>query len=74
MPRHCEDDGEHGRGTSRRHALKRMIVASPSPMAPFPAIALDTGDADEFSSSKAGGFACSRGLYPYEQGTVAITS
>ena len=67
MPYHCQDS-DHGCGVGRRHALASMMVVRLS------FVALDTGDADEFSSSKAGGFACSRGLYPYEQGKVAITS
>lgn len=78
MPHHCEDDSEHGRGTSRRHALRRMIVASPSSMAPFPAIApframaLDTGDTDEFTFAQAGGFACFCGLHPHMQGKITV--
>ena len=66
MPHHYWDR-DHGHGTSRRHALDRMSVTSPLSMA------LDTGDADEFSFSKAGGSACPRGLYP-QQGKVAVAS
>ena len=72
MPRHCEDDGEHGRGTSRRHALKGMIVASPSSMAPFAATALDTGDTDEFTFTTAGDFACFCGVRPHRQGKITV--
>jgi hypothetical protein len=67
MPRHCEHS-DHGRGTDRDHALARMIVISLFSMA------LDTGDADEFTFSGTGGFACFRGLSPYEQATVAVAS
>lgn len=67
MPRHCENSN-HGCGTRRDHALARMIVSRPS------SVALDTGDADEFSFSKAGGFARSRGLCPCEQSKVAVAS
>ena len=78
MPHHCEDDGEHGRGTSRRHALKGMIVASLSSMAPFaatapfPATALDTGDTDEFTFTTAGDFACFCGVRPHRQGKITV--
>jgi len=37
-------------------------------------VALDTGDADEFSFSKAGGSACFRGLCPRERGKIAVAS
>lgn len=67
MPYHREP-GEHGCGVSRRHVLERMIVISPS------SVVLDTGDADEFTSSKAGDLACSWGLYPCEQGKLAVAS
>lgn len=72
MPQHCEDDGEHGRGTSRRHALKGMIVASLSSMAPFAATALDTGDTDEFTFTTAGDFACFCGVRPHRQGKITV--
>jgi len=65
---HHGKDSEHGCGTGRDHALVHMIVSRPS------SVALDTGDADEFSFSKAGGFACFRGLCPCEQGKVAVAS
>ena len=68
MPHHQDDDSEHGHGTSRHHALARMIVASPS------SIALDTGGPDEFTFTTAGGFACFWGLCPYKQGKVAVAS
>lgn len=67
MPRHCENS-DHGCGTGRDHMLARMIVISLSSMA------LDTGDADEFSFGKAGGSACFRGLCPCEQSKVAVAS
>lgn len=49
-------------GVSRRHALDPMCVTSPLSMA------LDTGDADEFTFSTAGGFACFCGVRPHKQG------
>ncbi|CAN7722863.1 hypothetical protein [Mesorhizobium caraganae] len=61
MPHHYWDR-DHGHGTSRRHALDRMSVTSPLSMA------LDTGDADEFSFATAGGFACFCGVRPHKQG------
>lgn len=67
MPHHCQDS-EHGCGVDRDQALARMIVSRPSSMA------LDTGDADEFSFSKAGGSACFWGFCPCEQGKVAVAS
>ena len=67
MPYHCKDS-EHGRGVGRRHALTGMIVVRLS------FVALDTGDADEFSFSKAGGSACFRGICPCEQGKAAVAS
>ncbi|MCA0031038.1 hypothetical protein [Mesorhizobium sp. B263B2A] len=67
MPYHREP-GEHGRGVSRRHVLERMMVTDLSP------VTLDTGDADEFTSSKAGALAYSQGFYPCEQGKLAVAS
>ena len=67
MSRHCEHS-DHGCGTGRDHALVRMIAIRLFSMA------LDTGDADEFTFSGTGGFACFRGLSPYEQATVAVAS
>lgn len=67
MPHHCEHS-DHGCGTGRRHALPSVIVVGPS------SVALDTGDADEFSFGKASGSACFRGLWPCWQGTVAVAS
>lgn len=66
MPHHCQDNEHCGGG--RRHALASMMVVRPS------FVALDTGDADEFSFSKAGGSACFPGLCPREQGKVAVAS
>ncbi|PBC20396.1 MULTISPECIES: hypothetical protein [unclassified Mesorhizobium] len=65
MPHHCKDS-EHGVG--RGDALASMMVVRLS------FVALDSGDADEFSFGKAGGSACSRGLCPCEQGKVAVAS
>ena len=73
MSRHCEHS-DHGCGTGRDHALVRMIAIRLFSMAPFLPIALDTGDADEFTFRGTGGFACFRGLSPYEQATVAVAS
>ncbi|GLQ82549.1 hypothetical protein GCM10007881_60720 [Mesorhizobium huakuii] len=67
MCHHCKDS-DIGRGTDRDHALPRITVISLFSMA------LDTGDADEFSFGKAGGSACFRGLCPCEQGKVAVAS
>lgn len=67
MPRQCENS-DHGCGTDRDHALARMIVISLSSMA------LDTGDADEFTFGGTGGFTCYRGLSPHEQGEIAVAS
>ncbi|WP_033838526.1 hypothetical protein [Mesorhizobium loti] len=67
MPLHCESS-DHGCGICRAHALVRKIVSRLS------SVALDTGDADEFTFSGTGGFACFRGLSPYEQATVAVAS
>jgi hypothetical protein len=67
LPRQCENS-DHGCGTDRDHALARVIVISLSSMA------LDTGEADDFSFSKAGGSACFRGLCPSEQVKVAVAS
>ncbi|MGX9142977.1 hypothetical protein [Mesorhizobium sp. 128a] len=63
MPHH-DWDSDHGRGVSRRHALDRMIIISVS------WLALDTGDADDFTFAAAGGLACSRGVRP--QGEIAV--
>ena len=67
MCHHCKDS-DHGCGTDRDHALARMIVIRLFSMA------LDTGDADEFTFSGTGDFTCYRGLSPYEQATVAVAS
>ncbi|TJV02854.1 MAG: hypothetical protein E5Y12_18605 [Mesorhizobium sp.] len=65
---HRADGMEHGCGYSRRHVLERMMVTDLSP------VTLDTGDADEFTSSKAGALAYSQGFYPCEQGKLAVAS
>ena len=67
MP-HRHEDSDHGHGISRRHELDRMIVIGVS------CLALDTGDADEFTFSGTGGFTCYRGLSPHEQGKVAVAA
>ena len=67
MPHHCRDS-EYGRGVGRRHALASMMAVRLS------LVALDTGDADEFSFSKAGGSACFRGLCLCERGKIAVAS
>jgi len=67
MPHHCKD-GEYGYGVGRGYTLGSMSVVRLS------FVALDTGDADEFTFSKAGGSACSRGLWPCEQRKVAVAS
>lgn len=67
MTRHCEHS-DHGCGTGRRHALTSVNAVRPS------SVALDTGDADEFSFGKAHGSACFRGLCPCKQGTVVVAS
>lgn len=67
MPHHCQDS-DHGCGVGRRHALAGMMAVRLS------LVALDTGDADEFSFGKAGGSACFRGLCPCEQGKVTVAS
>jgi len=61
MP-HRHEDSDHGHGISRRHELDRMIVISVS------CLALDTGDADDFTFATAGGFACFCGVRPHTQG------
>jgi len=63
VPHHCEDS-EEDHGTGRRHALDRMSIISVS------CLALDTGDADDFTFAAAGGLACSRGVRP--QGEIAV--
>ncbi|MBZ9711203.1 hypothetical protein LB543_31385 [Mesorhizobium sp. ESP7-2] len=73
MPHHREHS-EHGCGVSRRHALANMIVISHSSLAPLLFMALDTGDADEFTFSKAGDFARFRGLCSCRQGKIAVAS
>lgn len=65
MPHHFEGS-EQGHGISRGHELDRMIVISVS------CLALDTGDADDFSFAAAGGLACSRGVRP--QGEIAVAA
>jgi RNA polymerase sigma factor (sigma-70 family) len=57
MSRHCEHSS-HGCGAGRRHALASMIVVRPS------LVALDSGDTDEFSSSKADDLAFPDGFAP----------
>ncbi|MEI9429418.1 hypothetical protein [Mesorhizobium sp. Cs1299R1N3] len=73
MPRHREHS-EPGCGGSRRHALASMTVVSPSSVARFLFIALDTGEADEFTFSKASDFARFRGLCPCKPGKIAVAS
>lgn len=66
-----QDHHEHsaqGRGNRCWHRLDRVIIIGVS------FVALDSGDADEFSFGKAGGSACFRGLCPCEQGKVAVAS
>ena len=41
--------------------------------APFPSEALDSGDTNAFTSTKAGAFACNRDLHPREQGQIDAT-
>lgn len=67
MHHHCKHSGQ-GCGVSRRPALASMIVISPS------AIALDTGDADEFTFSTAGDLARFRGLGSCKQGKISVAS
>ncbi|MER8848013.1 MULTISPECIES: hypothetical protein [Mesorhizobium] len=73
MPHHREHSG-HGCDISCRHALPSMIVISPSSMAPFFFIALDTGDADELTFSKADDFARFRRLCSCKPGEIAVAS
>ncbi|TPI33607.1 hypothetical protein FJW08_06475 [Mesorhizobium sp. B3-2-1] len=73
MPHHREHS-EPGCGVSHRHALASMIVISHSSVAPLLSMALDTGDADEFTFSKAGDFASFRGLCSCRQGKFAVAS
>ncbi|MGX5840414.1 hypothetical protein ACWGTI_06825 [Mesorhizobium sp. ArgA1] len=65
MPHHFEDS-QQGHGISRRHGLDRMIVISVS------GLALDTGDADDFTFATAGGLACSCGVRP--KGEIAVAA
>lgn len=65
MCHHCKDS-DHGRGSVRNHALASMIAVRLFSMA------LDTGDADEFTFSGTGDFARYRELSLYEQATVAV--
>ncbi|WP_095201214.1 hypothetical protein [Mesorhizobium carmichaelinearum] len=65
MPHHCQDS-EHGCGVGCRRKLASMIAVRLS------FVALDTGDADEFTFATAGGFACSSGVRP--QGEIAVAS
>ena len=65
MPHHYGDH-DHGHGISRRHVLDRMIVISVS------CLALDTGDADDFTFASAGGLACSCGVRP--KGEIAVAA
>jgi hypothetical protein len=67
MSHHCKDS-DHGRGVASNHAPASMTAVGLS------FVALDTGDADEFTFRGTGGFACFRGLSPYEQATVAVAS
>ena len=64
MPHHDEYSAQ-GRGIRRRHPLDRMIITGVS------CLALDTGDADEFTFATAGGLACSRGVRPQGEITGA---
>ncbi|MBZ9796274.1 hypothetical protein [Mesorhizobium sp. ES1-4] len=73
MPHHREHSGR-GHGASRRHALASVIVISPSSVARFLLMALDTGDADEFTFSTAGDFARFRRLCSCKQDKVAVAS
>lgn len=73
MPHHREHS-EPGCGVSRGHALASMTVISPSSVARLPFMALDTGDADEFTFSKASDFARFRGLCSCKPGKVAVAS
>ncbi|MCZ8547447.1 hypothetical protein OOJ09_24935 [Mesorhizobium qingshengii] len=65
---HYCPNSKQGCGVSRHHVLASMLVISPS------SVALDTGDADEFTFSKAGDFACFWGLCRHEQGKVVVAS
>jgi hypothetical protein len=65
MPHHFKDS-QQGHGISLGRVLDRMIVISVS------CLALDTGDADDFSFAAAGGLACSRGVRP--QGEIAVAA
>ena len=65
MPHHFEDN-EQGHGISRGHELDRMIVISVS------CLALDTGDADDFTFAATGGLACFCGVRP--QGEIAVAA
>ena len=69
MSHHHHNDGEHGRGIGHRHAPGCMAGADPFS---FRSRALDSGDAYEFTFTKAGGLACFRGLPPHKQGTIAV--
>ncbi|MBZ9670031.1 hypothetical protein [Mesorhizobium sp. ES1-3] len=73
MPHHREHS-EPGCGVSRRHALASMIVIGHSFVAPLLFMALDTGDADEFTFSKAGDFALFRELCCCKPGKIAVAS
>ena len=61
MPHHCRNS-EHGCSVGCRRELAGMIAVRLS------FVALDTGDADEFTFATAGGFACFCGVRPHKQG------
>ncbi|RUW50733.1 MAG: hypothetical protein EOS46_20050 [Mesorhizobium sp.] len=67
MPHHCQAS-DHGCGVGRRRALASMMVVRLS------LVALDTGDADEFTFSTAGDFVRFRRLSSRKQGKIAVAS
>lgn len=69
---HRADGGKYGRGFSRRHMLACMNVTALSPTAPRLHVALDTGDADEFTFATAGGVACFGGSRPRRQDEISV--
>ncbi|MDX8490470.1 hypothetical protein RFN29_02660 [Mesorhizobium sp. VK22B] len=53
-----------------------LVAASDAPFlseAPFSSEALDSGDPNAFTSTKAGAFACNRDLHPLGQGQIGVT-
>lgn len=66
MPRHCDNDREARCGAGRRLASAGVISLS--------SVALDTGDADEFTFSGTGDFARYGGISPCEQATATVAS